>query len=306
LDKLGQMNERALVLGGGGVAGIAWTTGLLFGLSEQGVDLRDAELIVGTSAGAAVAAQLVSPLSLGELFQRQVDPALQTREITPSTHLLEQLEKALPTARALDRAESALHMGRLALEAPTVGEGERRSVIAERLPCHSWPERLLHIVAVDTGTGETRIFDRFSEAELIDAVSASCAVPGIWPPVTIDGCRYMDGGARSSDNADLAKGYARIVIVSPMGSRSDEVVSYPLKEQIAILENAGSATYVVEPDKGSRGAIGINPLLPETRVPAAEAGRRQALAIASEIARFWQGDGHVSPRKLADGRPPTS
>jgi NTE family protein len=304
LDKLQEMNERALVLGGGGVAGIAWTTGLLFGLSEQGVDLRDAELIVGTSAGAAVAAQLGSPLSLGELFQRQVDPALQTREITPGTHLLEQLEKALPLARALDRAESALHMGRWALAAPTVSEGERRSVIAERLPCHSWPERLLHIVAVDTASGATRIFDRFSETELIDAVSASCAVPGIWPPVTIDGCRYMDGGARSSDNADLAKGYERIVIVSPMGSRPDEVVSYPLKEQIAILETAGAATYVIEPDKRSREAIGINPLLPETRHPAAEAGRGQALAIASEIARFWQGDGHTSPQKLADGGPP--
>src|SRR3984885_15307612 len=85
-DQLQERNERALVLGGGGVAGIAWTTGLLFGLSEQGVDLRDAELIVGTSAGAAVAAQLGSPLSLGELFQRQVDLALQTREITPDPH----------------------------------------------------------------------------------------------------------------------------------------------------------------------------------------------------------------------------
>jgi NTE family protein len=304
LDKLQEMNERALVLGGGGVAGIAWTTGLLFGLSEQGVDLHDAELIVGTSAGAAVAAQLGSPLSLGELFQRQVDPALQTRELTPSAHLLEQLEQALPIARALDRAEATLHMGRCAVTAPTVSEEERRAVIAERLPDHSWPDRSLHIVAVDAESGETRIFHRWSETELIDAVSASCAVPGIWPPVTIDGCRYMDGGARSSDNADLAKGYARVIIVSPMGSRPDEVVSYPLKEQIAILEESGAATYVVEPDKESREAIGINPLLPETRLPAAEAGRRQALTIASEIARFWQGDGHASPQKLADGRPP--
>jgi NTE family protein len=294
------MNDRALVLGGGGVAGIAWTTGLLFGLSEQGVHLRDAELIVGTSAGAAVAAQLGSSLSLEELFQRQVHPALQTREITPSTHLLEQLEKVLPLARALDRVASALHMGRWALKAPTVSEDERRSVIAERLPCHAWPERLLHIVAVDAGSGETRIFDRFSETELIDAVSASCAVPGIWPPVTIDGCRYMDGGARSSDNADLAKGYARVVIVSPMGARPDEQLVFPLKEQIAILENAGAATYVVEPDKRSKEAIGINPLLPETRVPAAEAGRSQALAIASELGRFWQ------EQSLADGQPPAS
>jgi hypothetical protein len=96
--------------------------------------------------------------------------------------------------------------------------------------------------------------------------------------------------------------------VSPMGARPDEQLVFPLKEQIAILENAGAATYVIEPDKGSREAIGINPLLPETRLPAAEAGRSQALAIASEIARFWQGDAHASqrntPQKLADGQPP--
>src|ERR1700723_2018897 len=281
------MNERALVLGGGGVAGIAWTTGLLFGLSEQGVDLRNAELIVGTSAGAAVAAQLGSPLSLGELFQRQVDPALQTRELTPSAHLLEQLEQALPIARALDRAEATLHMGRCAVTAPTVSEEERRAVIAERLPDHSWPDRSLHIVAVDAESGETRIFHRASETELIDAVSASCAVPGIWPPVTIDGCRYMDGGARSSDNADLAKGYARTMIVSPMGTARPEITGESLEQQVEILRSAGGEAYLVEPDQASKRAIGLNPLAPKTRTPAARAGRSQGHAIAEDVALFW-------------------
>jgi len=282
------MNDRALVLGGGGVAGIAWTTGLLFGLSEQGVDLREAELVVGTSAGAAVAAQLSSPLSLAELFQRQVDPALQTREITPDPHLFELLEGALPKmAAAFDQAESKRLIGRWALEAATVTEEARRAVIAERLPSHSWPDRLLRIVAVDTANGELKVFDRFSAAGLVDAVSASCAVPGVWPPVTIHGSRYMDGGVRSSDNADLAKGYARIVILSPMGTRPDEILAFPLRQQIELLESAGAVTYVVEPDSVSRNAIGANPLLPETRKPAAEAGRSQGRAIASDIARLW-------------------
>jgi len=282
------MNDRALVLGGGGVAGIAWITGLLFGLSEEGVDLRSAELILGTSAGSAVAAQLGCSLSLEELYRRQVDPALQASEITPDPRLLEQLLEAFPSvATPCDRAELTRKVGHWALQAATVTEGERRSVIANRLPAHNWPDRLLRVTAVDTESGEIRIFDRYSGTNLIDAVAASCAVPGIWPPVTIDGRRYMDGGVRSSDNADLAKGYARVVVVSPNGLRADEIVAFPLQEQIAILENAGAQTYLIEPDQPSRSAIGLNPLLPATRKPSAEAGRRQAKLIANDMKHFW-------------------
>jgi NTE family protein len=282
------MNDRALVLGGGGVAGIAWMTGLLFGLSENGVDLRNAELILGTSAGSAVAAQLGCSISVEELYRRQVDPALQTREITPDPGLLQQLLEAFPTiATPCDRTELTRKVGRWALQAPTVTEAERRSVVAARLPAHAWPDRLLRIIAVDTETGETRIFDRLSGTGLVDAVAASCAVPGVWPPVTIDGRRYMDGGVRSSDNADLAQGYARIIILSPNGLRADEIVAFPLQEQIDIRENAGAQTYLVEPDGQSRIAIGINPLLPETRKPAAEAGRTQAQCIAKDLELFW-------------------
>jgi NTE family protein len=282
------MKDRALVLGGGGVAGIAWTTGLLFGLNEQGVDLRIAELTVGTSAGSAVAAQLGSGLSLKSLFDRQVDPAQQTRELAPSVHLFGLFERALLTANSLpDRADHIRHIGRWALEAPTVTEAERRSVVAERLPSHAWPDSMLLIVAVDTETGETKIFDRLSGTSLVDAVSASCAVPGIWPPVTIDGHRYMDGGARSSDNADLALGYARTVIVSPMGTARPEITGESLEQQIETLKSGGGKTYLVEPDEASKSAIGLNPLAPQTRTPAAKAGRSQGHAIAEDVARFW-------------------
>ena len=135
------MKDRALVLGGGGVAGIAWMTGLLFGLGEQGVDLRATELTVGTSAGSALAAQLASSLSLKDLFERQVEPAKQTRELTPDARLLESLERALLTLNgSLDQAEQTRQIGRWALEAQTVTEEERRSVIAARLPSHAWPK----------------------------------------------------------------------------------------------------------------------------------------------------------------------
>jgi NTE family protein len=282
------MKERALVLGGGGVAGIAWTTGLLFGLCEHGVDVRTAEMILGTSAGSAVAAQLSSGFSLKDLFDRQVDPAQQTRELAPSTHLFELFERALLTANnSSDRLQRTKHIGRWALEAPTVTEAERRAVIAERLPTHTWPGGMLLIVAVDTETGETRIFDRLSGTSLVDAVAASCAVPGIWPPVTIDGRRYMDGGARSSDNADLALGYARTMIVSPMGTARPEITGESLEQQVETLKSAGGKTYLVEPDQPSKNAIGLNPLAPETRTPAARAGRSQGHAIADDVALFW-------------------
>jgi NTE family protein len=286
---LKSVNDRALVLGGGGVAGIAWLTGLLFGLSEEGVDLRNADLLLGTSAGSVVAAQLGCPVSLEELYRRQVDPGLQTREITPDPRLLQQLLEAFSSVAApCDRAELTRKVGQWALRAPTVTEAERRAVVANRLPAHAWPDRLLRITAVDTETGETSIFDRHSGTHLVDAVAASCAVPGVWPPVSIDGRRYMDGGVRSSDNADLARGYGRIVILSPNGLRADEIVAFPLQEQLDILEDAGGAeTYVVEPDYQSRSAIGINPLLPETRRPAAEAGRAQAQTIAKDLEHFW-------------------
>jgi NTE family protein len=141
---------------------------------------------------------------------------------------------------------------------------------------------VLLIVAVDAETGEPAMFDRFADTSLVDAVAASCAVPGVWPPVTIHGRRYMDGGTRSSDNADLARGYARTVIVSPNGTTRLDI-----RGQMTLLESAGGQTYLVEPDEASRTVMGVNPLLPETRIPAAEEGRKQGHAIAQDIARFW-------------------
>ncbi|BBB00158.1 hypothetical protein RVR_7098 [Actinacidiphila reveromycinica] len=268
---------EALVLGGGGVGGIAWTTGLLAGLADAGRDVSGAGLVVGTSAGSTVAAQLGSGLALGELYARQVEPGLQAAEIPVEVDLE---AYAAEFGRLLGGAKSVLEMrravGRYALDARTVPEAERRAVIASRLPSPAWPaDRTLRIVAVDAGTGEPVVFDRASGVELVDAVAASCAVPGVWPPATVGGRRYIDGGVRSPDNADYAAGASRVLVVVPLGEAELFPTETPLRKAVADLRAAGAEVAVVAPDEASRAAIGVNPLDPDTRRPAAEAGRAQ-------------------------------
>lgn len=274
------MGGQALVLGGGGVAGIAWTTGLLAGLAEHGQDLTGADLLVGTSAGSVVAAQVTTGVALDELFARQADPARQTPEI-PAEIDFEKFAADFGGAvtGATDPAEVRRAVGKLALAAQTVPEAERRAVIEARLPVHEWPEQRLVIVAVDAETGEPRKFDRTSGVPLVDAVAASCAVPGVWPPVTIDGRQYVDGGVRSAENADYASGCSRVTVVAPLGVDSPLPMEKPLLTVLDDLRAAGAAVLLLTPDEASVAAIGENPLDPASRTPAAEAGRAQGAAL---------------------------
>jgi NTE family protein len=279
--------ERALVLGGGGLSGIAWETGVLAGLAAGGADVTTADFLLGTSAGATVAAQVGSGLPVTDLFERQTVPARQSAELSPDLErvieLIESWER-LPLEFP-DPAELRREIGQRALAAGTVPEAERRAVIAGRLPRHSWPSRKLAVVAVEAHTGEVRMFDQDSGADLVDAVTASCAIPGIWPPVTIDGGRYIDGGTRSATNADLAAGYQRVLILAPMADPA-------LDEQVAgLTQGAGDGpvqVQVLTPDEESVAAIGINPLEPGVRAPAARAGYAQGQRAAAGVARLWE------------------
>jgi NTE family protein len=254
-------------------------TGVLIGLAEAGQDLTGADLIVGTSAGSAVAAQVASGLSLDALFARQTDPALQSREISVELDMAKMAAEFTELMTGVSSAEDARRrVGAYALTAETVTEAERRAAVSSRLPSPDWPSRRVLLVAVDAETGEMRVFDRQSGVNLVDAVAASCAVPGIWPPVTIDGRRYVDGGIRSSDNADLAAGFGRIVVISPLGYDSPIPAPMPLREVVGQLRSDGSAVTVIAPDEASAAAIGANPLDPATRIPAANAGRAQGRA----------------------------
>ena len=277
--------ERALVLGGGGLSGIAWETGVLAGLAAGGADVAAADYVLGTSAGATVAAQLGSGLSLTELFERQTVPELQSAELSPDIgrviELMESWER-LPLEYQ-DPAELRREVGQRALTVETVPEAERRAVIAGRLPQQSWPSRRLAVVAVEASTGDVRVFDKDSGTDLVDAVTASCAIPGIWPPVTIGAGRYIDGGTRSAVNADLAAGYRRVLILAPMADLA-------LEEQSAGLVAGGEEVQVqvIIPDDESTAAFGLNPLDPAVRAPAARAGYAQGERAAAAVSRLWQ------------------
>ena len=276
---------RALVLGGGGLSGVAWETGILAGLAAGGADVTTADYVLGTSAGATVAAQIGSGLAIAELFDRQTVPALQSAELTPDLGRVIELMESWATLplEFPDPAELRRVVGQRALAVQTVPEAERRAVIAGRLPQHTWPSRQLAVVAVDAHSGEVRVFDNGSGADLVDAVTASCAIPGIWPPVTIGPARYIDGGARSVVNADLADGYQRVLILAPMADPS-------LDEQVAGLVGAGeeAEVLVITPDDESTAAFGLNPLDPAVRAPAARAGYAQGQRAAAAAARLWQ------------------
>ncbi|MEU6594237.1 patatin-like phospholipase family protein [Streptomyces sp. NPDC046881] len=278
--------SEALVLGGGGVGGIAWMTGVLAGLADAGRDVTGAGLLVGTSAGSAVAAQLGSGLPLEELYARQVDPAQQAAEIMAEMDL-EKFAAEIGAATESAASVPALRraVGRVALAARTVPEAERRAVIESRLPAHGWPERALKVVAVDAESGEPRVFDRESGVLLVDAVAASCAVPGVWPPVTIGGRRYVDGGVRSVANVDLAAGADRVLVLVPLGVTEPFPSEQPLERSVAELRERGAEVVVVAPDEASAAAIGGNPLDPSTRRPAAEAGRTQGRSLTLPWAR---------------------
>jgi NTE family protein len=283
-----ETSKRALVLGGGGVAGVAWELGILMGFYDIGVDVRDADLIIGTSAGSVVGAQITSGTDLETLFTSQLTPVEQTKERKVEfdpVQMMEAFNLAVAGAGPDPKAIRA-RIGVYALTVPTVPEAERRAIIETRLPVHTWPEPRLLIVAVDTDTGEEYIMDRTSGVSLLDAVSASCAVPGIWPPVTIAGRRYMDGGVRSATNADLAQGYNCILILNPLGANAN-YIGAGIDAEVAALEREGSQVLVIAPDAASTTAIGLNPLDPETRQPSALAGRTQGRELAASVAALW-------------------
>ncbi|MBE1490824.1 patatin-like phospholipase family protein [Plantactinospora soyae] len=271
---------RALVLGGGGVTGVAWEIGLLHGLTQCGVDLSVADTVIGTSAGASVAAQLTGGTSLADVYAAQTDNG--SGELPARIGLGVLLRFLVAAAWPGDRRHGRAWLGRAALSAKTVSEAERRAVIERRVPDRRWPDRQLLLTAVDTQTGADIVFHADSGVPLIDAVAASCAVPLIWPPVTINGRRYMDGGVRSVANVDLAAGHSRVVVIAPTTAalrRADRP-----QIQAAAL---GVPNIVVTPDAAARDAIGDNMLDPARRPAAARAGRDQAASIADQIREVW-------------------
>jgi NTE family protein len=294
--------ERALVLGGGGAAGNAWEIGVIAGLSDAGLDVTEADLIIGTSAGSTAAAQITSATQPAELLaailaaapQPRTGPAGSDRGRAPNVPAVDPLERTSAIIGAAeDAADMRRRMGAAALEteaAPgSAGQTQRRATVAARLPSQHWPQRPVLIVAVDAHTGEPVVFDRHSGVDLADAVTASCAGPGA-PAHSIGGGRYIDGGYRSNENADLAAGYERVLVLSPLGGRSRTPVEWGmhLATQVGELRARGSRVETIFPDGSSRDAFGTNLMDMSARPPAARAGYNQGRALAGQLTEFWR------------------
>ena len=274
--------QTALVLGGGGITGIAWETGLLAGLAEAGIDLSRAETVVGTSAGSVVGAQVAGGDDLETLYAHQLKDA--SGEIAASfgksTMLRFLTYLVLPGSSRTKRAR----LGRAAIRADTVHESERIAVIRARLGQREWPQRRLLITAVNAETGEFKVFDKDTGVGLVLAVASSCAVPLVWPPVSVNGHRYMDGGIRSPANADLAKGARHVVALAPIARGVGKAAG--VQSQLDRL-GPNLRSVMISPDDSALRAIGRNVLDPARRAVSARAGREQAAAVAERVREVW-------------------
>lgn len=285
-------STRAVVLGGGGVAGIAWENGLLAELLDLGVDLNEADLVLGTSAGsvvgtalrfgqvrAAVAAQEASPEGTGGREYQE-----------PDTFDGERFMNIMGAAGQGGGGEKAARarLGRLALAADTaLSEEAWVNSIRTLVPYPAWPEKALGVAAVDAEDGSFTVFDGSSGADLGLAVAASCTVPTVWPPVHINGRIYMDGGMRSATNADVAAGHDKVLVVS-CGLEAPQSPFGPTLPQALKTISKEGRSYLIEADAQALQAFGTNMLLGSTRKPSVAAGRRQAKEIADEVRRFWE------------------
>jgi NTE family protein len=298
------MSERALVLGGGGATGNAWAVGVIAGLFEAGLDVTEADLIVGTSAGSTAAAQLASATPtqlLGEILSavppQKAGPIRvgggPVRAVPAANHM--EIVRAI-IAAAEDVADMRRRLGAAALEmdagADRTPQTQWRAIVAARLPSQLWPERRLLIPAVDAHTGEPVVFDRESGVELVDAVAASTSNGFGVPPYSIGDRRYIDGGYRRNENADLASGYVRVLVLSPFGGRTLQPLDWGthLAAQAEELRARGSRVETIFPDSNSQNVLGGGMTVMDLskRRPSAQAGYAQGGALAEQLTEFWR------------------
>jgi NTE family protein len=279
------MTRRALVLGGGGVVGIAWEAGVIAGLAERGVSLALADDVIGTSAGSVVGAWLTGGRDFAQLAAAQAEPPPAGEgsrgAASPDLAYLANVFRKWTSYERLG-PEQGRELGALALEAKTPPEERSLRWFVRELAMEHWP-RQLRLTAVDAQSGELRVFDAKSGVPLTSAVAASCCVPGIFAPVTIGGRRYIDGGARSGTSADLARGAKHVVVLTPMARGNAglaRLMNTLLERELEALREAGSEVEHIGLAPGDGRVLGLDFMDPKKRADAVrlglETGRREA------------------------------
>lgn len=265
--------------------------------------------MIGTSSGATAATWVRSGIPpadlLASILSEPARPAGPSPQRPPSAGPASlQMTTVFERMRAIGAAATSAidlcrTMGAFALETEgkldPAAAAQRRALVASRLPRADWPERPMIVAAVNAHTGELAAFTRDSGVDLADAVTASTALPG-GHTHGINGIRYINGGVRSTDNADLASGYANIVVLTPLsertgplppgqfeGIRREAEWGTTLASQVELLRTQGSRVEVISPDDASRSAMGVNQMDLATRIPSARAGFAQGKQEAARL-----------------------
>jgi NTE family protein len=272
------MSTDALVLSGGGPLAVGWELGVLRGLREGGVDLGRFERVIGTSAGAIVGALLTSgaPLEPIRVHAGQGGGAPE-RPAPMDPEAARQVFGIFAEGGTADQALRA-RLGGLALET-TMTEEVRLDLMRHIVPDVAWP-RALVITAVDASDGAFVSWIVDDHVPLRRAIAAATALPGVWPPITIGGRRFVDGGLRSGMSADLAAGSRVVVIIAAFPG-----TEWPplLAAELATVEGAGGRVVAIRLDPMSEAALGPD-RTDETRQEVAfEAGLRQGRAASGAV-----------------------
>jgi NTE family protein len=260
------------------------------------LDVTEADLIIGTSAGSTAAAQITgaSPTQLmadilAAAPQPRTGPVGSDGGRVPGPAASHMQRTGRIIAAAEDAADMRRRMGAAALELTAAADGSERwrATVAARLPSQRWPEQAVRLTVVDAHTGEPVVFDRHSGVELVDAVAASTAGG---PAYRIGDHRYIDGGYRSVENADLAAGYGRVLVLSPFGGKSRHPREWGthLAAQVDELRARGSRVESIFPDSDAEHLFGANAMDLSLRPPAARAGYGQGRALAGQPTEFWR------------------
>lgn len=287
--------NRALVLGGGGNVGVAWETSLVAGLMDSGVDVREADLVIGTSAGSVVGTQSAHGSDPREMLRELRDaPAkpIGGNEYAPDVDALQKIFPLWGGVESVDE-EMCRKVGELSVQARTMPEDVWVSLYAER-QWPGWPQTPLLITAVDCKSGEGRVFERGDGVPIERAVAASCTVPGMFPPVTIEGRRYIDGGVWSMTWADLASRakpdiVLLVSVIGTLGRGLHNLAARQIEQENAALRASGADVRVLQFDEASQAAAGDNLMDPSRRLPMAVAGEAQGRRIGAELRAWWAG-----------------
>lgn len=274
-----------LVLGGGGVVGIAWELGVLDALmQEQALSPTEAETLVGTSAGSVVSTQLAGGRSIDDLVAEQLAPPAGSTgggAAAPDMNAVMQIFGGMMTATEMTR-ELALTTGKLALEAPTGSQESWIGWFERMVGVDDWPEADLRVVAMSCTKGERRVWTKADGADLHRAIASSCSVPGLFPPVTIDGDRYTDGGAWSPSNADIlaGEGLDAVLFIGPIGGF---LAGRPqVDAELETLASKGARTDSLLPGPAFE-ELRLKLMDPAFRQQGLEVGRQDGAAAAARV-----------------------